>query len=299
MAIVPTPPAQPINPGVPATQIPASWGLSSVPASNPAGNESGAYCSSMYIRGQQLLFHYRRVPIGSINFNPGDITLSSVNLGGVIDRTALKVFVQFAAYAYVVSGECWPTTNFHQTQKFEIDTAAQDGLTYGTPGAGMMGVAGEIYNSASGIYISRQPYANETWLETYNEQGTGTNFVVVDASGSTACYLEDSYQNAPTNILMNLFTKTDSHFTPFFRNVNTANFCGTTINKFRPEVGTKPGAYSTSQDTSTDVKSITDTIGQMVHDGTLTHYSNNDHDYWGIYVPAATHYNPGHHYWGP
>jgi len=294
MPVTPTPPAQPLNPGQP-TGAQQPWATSAIPASGVDG--SSLYCSAMHFREQSLAVGYKRVPIGSLNWATSDVSLTGVNIGGVIDRTVLVVDVMARSVGYVVSGECWETPAFVQSQKFSIETvSAVDGISYGTVGAGKMGPAGQIFNPVSGTYISRQPYitwSNGTvppWMETWGEYlMTGLNFAIVDVSGRATCAMVDTYPNVNpgqwwgTDNFLALATKLGQ---------NATGLCGGVMPQFEIELGMKLGPYSTSQDSVSDIQMITDAVGVMVREGHLVGYNN-------VSAPALPHYDPGLHYWGP
>lgn len=292
MPVTPTPPAQPLNPATPATnQNPFS--TSGIPASGVDG--SALYCSAMHFKEQSMVIQYKRVPIGSLNWATSDVSLTGVNIGGVVDRTVLVVDVMAYATGYVVSGECWETPAFVQSQKFNMNTvSAVDGISYGTVGAGKMGPAGEIFNPASGVYISRQPYQSTIpippWMGTWGEYlMTGLNFAIVDVSGRATCAMVDTYPNVNpnqwwgTDNFLALATKLGQ---------NATRLCGAVMPQFELELGAKFGAYSTSQDAISDMQMITDAVGVMVREGHLVGYNN-------VSAPALPHYDPGLHYWGP
>tara|TARA_R110000737_G_scaffold250065_6_gene259880 strand:- start:1949 stop:2818 length:870 start_codon:yes stop_codon:yes gene_type:complete len=289
MAIVPTPPAQPVNPTQPLSQT--AWATSGIPASGVTG--SGVYCSAMHIQEQLLDYKYKRVPIGTLNWNTSDVSLTGVNIGGVVDRTVLIIEVLARTSAYVVSGECWSTSSFSQSQRFAMNTvSAIDGISYGVVGAGKMGPGGHIFNEASGTYYRRQPYDAATmhWLTTWSEDhGICYNFAMLNVSGQAVCSQVDSYPNlTPMS-----WWGTDNFFSLALQlGKDITTLCGAAITQFDLELGMKPGAYSSAtQDTTQDIQQVTDRIGAMARDGELVTFNNNS--------TTATHYNPGLHYWGP
>lgn len=249
---------------------------------------SGYYCSTMYVQEQNLDYHYKRVPLGSLSWAPSDVSLTSVRLGGTVEHTVMICEVVATTRAYVVSGECWETARYTQLQKFEIDAAsALDGLSYGTISPGTMGPAGRVFNAASATYYHREPYdacGQPLWA---TQVRIGYNWAVQSASANALCAATDF-----PNAVVGKWWGTDKHFSLATQLPQDADeLCGKKLPIMDAWLNHKQGAYATSQDSIFDVQLTTDQVGWAVQEGSWVNWLNN------TLLPCN--YDPGLHYWGP
>jgi len=292
MAITRTP--APVQYGTPTPSPTASIYASGMnPASGIDG--SGAYCSAMYIREQQMFYSYKRVPDGSLNWTPSDVSLTGINIGGTIEKTSLVVQAMATTIAYIVSGECWSTSAFTVPQRFTLASISSlDGHQYGQVSAGCFGPAGDVFNQTSAQYYSRKPTwwvsamsgsgweDDMTWVSEVREI---YNFAVIDASSNAIC-------GPPTYPQ----TQVIKHWTGYkFLDVltnlgpNTESLCGEKLNEWIYPLATKEGGYRTNQDTSMDLQLVTDMIGEAARKGGWVNTYN--------FTSPSSHYDPSLHDW--
>tara|TARA_R110002110_G_scaffold12617_2_gene59706 strand:+ start:1786 stop:2667 length:882 start_codon:yes stop_codon:yes gene_type:complete len=279
------------------TALPAPTASIYASGTSPASgiDGSGAYCSAMHIREQQMFYTYKRVPMGSINWAPSDVSLTGINIGGTINKTALIVQAQAAVASYIVSGECWTTSAFTVPQRFTVQSiSGVEGHQYGQVSAGCFGPGGDVFNQASAMFYSRKPtwwvssMSGSGWEDTLTfapEIREIYNFAIVDGSADANCGSPTYPQAQPGS------QWTGYNFLCLGTNIgpNTDSLCGLKLVEWINPLADKLGGYRTNQDNTTDVQIVTDTIGAAIRDGGWVNNNN--------FTSPSSHYNPDYHTW--
>jgi len=267
-------PSLPVPPAIAASKI-STYNPNKnfmLPASGPVSGTE-LHCSAMYIVTQQLHVDYKRVPVGMFNMFGGtgstnqNFNLSSIAVSGGINRTMVAIEFYAVGAAYILSGNCWESSSFTQSQTFNVDSQSSlDGVSYGTVGAGCLGPAGTVFNAPSGTYYNRRPLPPGFDPAAYPEyvfSRTGFNYRMLNLSGAVSCQ-GPSYPNIGLD-----FNKSAYDFfavqSKIPQNPSHWSLCGAQILADMPGPWAHHvGPYAAYQDSESDTISFINGLGNLI-----------------------------------